>query len=282
MNHWMRTRTIRMVGLLFGLSLMLTACDAEDLLALLDGSLADQNPVAEAPADDDAAEDVDAAEDAGDRAGTDEGDAVDGKSESREFQCREDGVRKARKADAENAGDDPAADEGDEAPAKAPADGGGANDSDATDGGDAPAGSDAAPARKPKPAPDEPAPSGGNSGGSSGNLSAIEQDIFDRLNATRREAGLDALTLSAEISRGARSWSCDMAASGNFRHADLRAAGVYGENIAWGQRSAAEVHQGWMNSPGHRDNRMSSRWTEYGVGVCNDSSGRLYYTERFR
>lgn len=203
MNHWMRTRTIRMIGVLFGLSILLTACDSEDVLALLDGSAADQAPVAEA------------------------------------------------------AGDEVADD--DAAPERA----------------------DNAPARKKAPEPEEPTPSGGD-GGAAASISAIEQNIFDRLNATRREAGLRALTLSAEISRGARQWSCDMAASGNFRHADLRAAGVYGENIAWGQRSAAEVHQGWMNSPGHRDNRMSSRWSEYGVGVCENSSGRLYFTERFR
>lgn len=278
MNHWMRTRTIRMIGVLFGLSLMLTACDAEDMLAVLDGSVADQGPAAEAAGDEDIAG-------IGGEDTADEGEEVDGKSESREFQCRKDGVRKARKADAEDATDEAPADDGDDAPAEATANGDDAKDSDdADDAGDAaPASSDDAPARKRAPAPEEPAPSGGNGGGSSsGNLSAIEQDIFDRLNATRREAGLDALTLSAEISRGARSWSCDMAASGNFRHAELRAAGVYGENIAWGQRSAAEVHEGWMNSPGHRDNRMSSRWSEYGVGVCENSSGRLFFTERFR
>lgn len=278
MNHWMRARTIRMIGVLFGLSLMLTACDAEDMLALLDGSVADQGPAAEAAGDEDSAG-------TGGEDTADEGEEVDGKSESREFQCRKDGVRKARKADAEDATDEAPADDGDDAPAEAPANGDDAKDGgdDADDDGDAaPASSDDAPARKRAPAPEEPAPSGGNGGGSSGNLSAIEQDIFDRLNATRREAGLDALTLSAEISRGARSWSCDMAASGNFRHADLRAAGVYGENIAWGQRSAAEVHEGWMNSPGHRDNRMSSRWSEYGVGVCENGSGRLFFTERFR
>ena len=214
MNHWMRTRTIRMIGFLFGLSLVLTACDAEDLLALLDGGVADQGPAAEAAAGDDVAEDADAAEDSGET--TDEGDAAEGKSEDREFQCRRDDVREADKAGTEDAGDDPsAAADGGGAPARASADRDGAKDSDDADtGGDAAGGSGDTQARKPRPAPEEKAPSGGNSGGSSGNLSAIEQDIFDRLNATRREAGIKALTPSAEISRGARSWSCDMAARG--------------------------------------------------------------------
>lgn len=275
MNQWMRTRTIRMIGVLFGLSILLTACDSEDVLALLDGNAADQAPVAEAAGDEVADDDV--AQDAADEGAADEGDEVDGKSEGREFQCRRDGVRKARRA----AADDTAADEGDDTPARAADDS--ADDApDAGDDGDAaPERANNAPARKKAPEPEEPAPSGGD-GGAAASISAIEQNVFDRLNATRREAGLRALTLGAEISRGARQWSCDMAASGNFRHADLRAAGVYGENIAWGQRSAAEVHQGWMNSPGHRDNRMSSRWSEYGVGVCENGSGRLYFTERFR
>lgn len=272
MNHWMRTRTIRMIGVLFGLSLMLTACDGEDVLALLDGSVADQGATAEAAGDDDA----DVAQDAADEDAADEGDEVDGKSEGREFQCRREGVRRARRA----AADDASADDGDDGPAKAADDD--ADDAPAAkDDGDAAPRAKDAPAKRKAAEPEERAPSGGN-GGAAANLSAVEEQIFDRLNATRREAGLKALTLSAEISRGARQWSCDMAASGNFRHADLRAAGVYGENIAWGQRSAAEVHQGWMNSPGHRDNRMSSRWTEYGVGVCENGSGRLYFTERFR
>jgi uncharacterized protein YkwD len=134
------------------------------------------------------------------------------------------------------------------------------------------------PADQPVPDPagdpvDEPA---------TGDLSPIEQDIFDTLNATREDAGLDALALSADIAAGARDYACTMAETGVFEHADLREAGVNGENIAAGQRSAAEVHEDWMNSPGHNENRMNPRWTEYGVGVCEDGGGRLYYVERFR
>lgn len=272
----MRSRTIRVLGVLFGLSMLLTACDAQDVLALLEGTAAAQAPAAEAAADDRA-----------DGAGDEAGDADGGKSEAREFQCRKDGVRKARRAAAQ----DPSGEVDDGAPAQAAREDGDAAPTagDAVDRrDDAPARSARAPARKKASAPSAPsapkdaASSDGDRGAASGTLSAIERDIADRLNATRRQAGLKVLTLSAAISRGAESWSCDMAVSGNFRHADLRSAGVYGENIAWGQRSAAEVHRGWMNSPGHRDNRMSSRWTEYGVGVCEDGGGHLYFTERFR
>lgn len=123
-------------------------------------------------------------------------------------------------------------------------------------------------------ADDRPAPSAAATG--------IEREIHDLLNAARRQAGVATLTRRGGMSDGAREWSCDMARTGDFRHANLRAVGVDGENIAWGQRSAAEVHQDWMNSPGHRENRMNERWTEYGVGVCESSSGQQHYTERFR
>lgn len=113
-------------------------------------------------------------------------------------------------------------------------------------------------------------------------LSDIEQEIFETLNATRADAGLGELALTEDIVVGGREYACEMAETGVFEHADLAEAGVNGENIAAGQRSAAEVHDGWMNSPGHRDNRMNSQWAEYGVGVCEADDGRLYYVERFR
>lgn len=116
----------------------------------------------------------------------------------------------------------------------------------------------------------------------SADVAAMERRIADLLNAARRRQGRAALTRRSGISNGAREWACGMAQSGNFRHADLRTAGVYGENIAWGQRSASEVHAAWMDSLGHRNNRMSERWNEYGVGVCKDGDGSLYFTERFR
>ena len=41
-----------------------------------------------------------------------------------------------------------------------------------------------------------------------------------------------------------------------------------GENIACGQRSAAEVVEGWMNSPGHRANILKPGFTHIGVGFA--------------
>jgi uncharacterized protein YkwD len=225
-----------MVAVLFGLSLLLTACDADDVLLLLRGPDAD-GPAPAASAD---AAGEEARQDHDGTPGSEDAPAADG--------------------DEAPTSDEPSGD----ATARAPQD----------------TAQDAPPPPAPK-AQKKPKTSGSSGGGATG-VSAMEREIFDLLSAVRAQRGEAPLTLSAEISRGARSWSCDMASSGNFRHADLRSAGVNGENIAWGQRSANEVHEGWMDSPGHRDNRLSDRWTEYGVGVCRNDDGRLYFTERFR
>lgn len=290
----MNTRAIRAIAVLFGLSLLMTACDPGEVMRLVSDQLIDQQ--AAAAEEDPGRGAADTAADAGDKAkeaGSEdaaaasdadaEADAAEGKTEKREFQCRRGGSpeKKAAADERDTAGDAPAdaaKDANAETPKKrarpkpAPAD-------------DAPA-ADEPVADEPvadKPVADKPSDNGsGGGGGSSATVSAVEKEIFDTLNATRREAGLKALSLSGDISNGARDWSCNMASSGDFRHADLHSAGVNGENIAWGYRSAADVHDGWMNSSGHRRNRMSANWTEYGIGVCEDGAGRRYYTERFR
>ena len=54
-----------------------------------------------------------------------------------------------------------------------------------------------------------------------------------------------------------------------------------GENIAKGQKTPAEVVKAWMNSQGHRENILNSKYTEIGVGVAKDSKGTLYWTQMF-
>ena len=60
--------------------------------------------------------------------------------------------------------------------------------------------------------------------------------------------------------------------------ASYRAAG---ENIAYGQRSAEQVMEGWMNSSGHRANILSAQYTAIGVGVYRSASGTLHWVQLF-
>jgi uncharacterized protein YkwD len=54
-----------------------------------------------------------------------------------------------------------------------------------------------------------------------------------------------------------------------------------GENIAYGQRTAAEVMNTWMNSAGHKANILSQTYTTIGVGVAKTAGGTLYWTQEF-
>jgi uncharacterized protein YkwD len=79
----------------------------------------------------------------------------------------------------------------------------------------------------------------------------------------------------------------DMARHNYFEHQDLaghspadrvRAVGyrekLVGENIAYGPKSADEVVQGWLGSPGHCENIMDPRFAEMGIAFAAGQSAR--------
>ncbi|MHA6260863.1 CAP domain-containing protein [Sporosarcina sp. CAU 1771] len=121
--------------------------------------------------------------------------------------------------------------------------------------------------------------------------SAVEQAVLDLTNAERQKAGLKSLQIDSKLMNSARQKSTDMATKNYFSHTSptygspfdqLKANGVTyrsaAENIAMGQRSAAEVVQGWMDSPGHRQNILTSDFTHIGIGY--DANGH-YWTQQF-
>jgi uncharacterized protein YkwD len=58
--------------------------------------------------------------------------------------------------------------------------------------------------------------------------------------------------------------------------------GTWGENIAMGQRTPAEVVAGWMESDGHCANIMRPEFTEIGVGFFQgEGRSALYWTQNF-
>ena len=123
---------------------------------------------------------------------------------------------------------------------------------------------------------------------------AGEVQVMELLNKERARRGLGQLKLDAEAVKAARAHSRDMCARQFFDHTSpegtkpwdrLRSAGASfsaaAENIAKGYTSAATVHQGWLDSPGHRTNRLNGKYTRIGVGLylCN---GKVpYWTELF-
>ncbi|MEO9323926.1 CAP domain-containing protein [Nocardioides sp. C4-1] len=104
-----------------------------------------------------------------------------------------------------------------------------------------------------------------------------------------------ALSVNTRLSAAAASHAQDMAARDYFSHTSpngddpgdrLEDAGYdwrsYGENIAAGYRAAADVVQGWLDSPGHCQNIMG-RFTEIGVGYAFDADSQWghYWVQEF-
>jgi len=52
------------------------------------------------------------------------------------------------------------------------------------------------------------------------------------------------------------------------------------ENVAYGELSAREVVNGWLNSSGHKRN-IEGNYNLTGIGVAKDRSGTLFFTQIF-
>ena len=123
--------------------------------------------------------------------------------------------------------------------------------------------------------------------------STLQSQVVSLSNQQRVKAGCRALTVNANLLWAARGHSKYMATTGRFSHTGarnstfvtrVRAAGYTAprsENIAWGYRSAAEVVNAWMRSPGHRANLLDCGARTFAVGVVYSANGTPYYTQEF-
>lgn len=113
------------------------------------------------------------------------------------------------------------------------------------------------------------------------NAAQLRAEAVRLVNAERQRRGLPQFTVSSKLQRAAERHACDMARNGlrshtgsdgsNFARRYRRAGGcgAGGENIAWGQRSAASVVQMWIESSGHRANILHRRAVSIGVYVTD-------------
>lgn len=133
-------------------------------------------------------------------------------------------------------------------------------------------------------------PTGGSTGGSTVGT-AVENEVVRLTNVERAKAGCGPLKHDARLRTAAYGHSADMSAQKYFDHTSkdgrsfadrIKAAGysfrAAAENIAMGYPSAEAVVQGWMNSPGHRQNMLNCTYTDIGVGYV--ASGN-YWTQDF-
>ncbi|MFI9769123.1 CAP domain-containing protein [Streptomyces sp. NPDC052415] len=118
--------------------------------------------------------------------------------------------------------------------------------------------------------------------------------VVELTNRERAGAGLAPLAVDPVLTTAAQAHSADMVARAFYSHTcpdgsrpwDRAAAAgslrrSIGENIACGQRSPAEVVQGWMNSPGHRANILKRDFTHIGVGFAGGGEAGTYWTQLF-
>lgn len=125
-------------------------------------------------------------------------------------------------------------------------------------------------------------------------VKALEDKVIKLVNAERSKNGLPPLTKNWELSRVARYKSTDMRDRNYFSHTSPTYGSPFrmmedfgirytaaGENIAYGQRTAEEVMNAWMNSPGHRSNILGGNFDQIGVGVAKAKNGTYYWTQMF-
>ncbi len=109
----------------------------------------------------------------------------------------------------------------------------------------------------------------------------VETDLINLLNEVRAKKGRKALLASPALMAAAEAHAQDMVAKGYFSHKGKDGSRLgtrvkqqgykfcyAAENIAWGQKSAAEAMVSWQKSSGHRKNNLSRKPTEVGAGFA--------------
>ena len=121
--------------------------------------------------------------------------------------------------------------------------------------------------------------------------SSAASEVVRLTNSARSQNGYAALVEDGALSEAAavrareiaRSFSHTRPSGASFSSV-LSESGVSylraGENIASGQKSASEVVNAWMNSPGHRANILNSSYSRIGSASVN-IDGTLYWVQLF-
>lgn len=151
----------------------------------------------------------------------------------------------------------------------------------------------------PRPAPGAPVPippeksRRGPIVGAQGNYSQL---VYAEVNHIRQSYGLQPLQWNANVANVARQHSRNMADNNFFSHADpqgntalerLLNAGVrfnlVAENLALNENASDPVSlaiNGWLDSPGHRQNMLRAEVTDTGVGVIRQGE-EYFFTQLF-
>jgi uncharacterized protein YkwD len=124
-------------------------------------------------------------------------------------------------------------------------------------------------------------------------LSDVEKAVLDATNAERKEKKLEPLVMNPTLVATARAHAANMAKQNKLAH-ELDEKGVdsrvkdagyrfrrVGENVAWNQKTPAQVLASWMDSEGHRKNILNAEFTEMGMAAVANSQGEIYWCQVF-
>ncbi|MBN9298126.1 MAG: CAP domain-containing protein [Filimonas sp.] len=123
-------------------------------------------------------------------------------------------------------------------------------------------------------------------------LGGMEDKILYYVNQHRKEVGRPPLQMLSVANTEASRHSANMASrKTGFGHSGFEdrvarirqsagAISAAAENVAYGQLSAKDVVNGWINSSGHRKN-MEGNYTYTGIGVAKDKNGTIFFTQIF-
>jgi hypothetical protein len=112
-----------------------------------------------------------------------------------------------------------------------------------------------------------------------------EGTIVSLANQARAQNGLGGLVRNGSLDAVALNWANQMAASGTLSHNPSVGSQIpggwrgWGENVAQGYGSGAAVHNGWMNSSGHRANILGN-FTDIGTALI-EANGTTWAVQVF-
>ena len=108
-----------------------------------------------------------------------------------------------------------------------------------------------------------------------------EANLITLVNQVRQAKGRKPLVISPALMAAAENHAQDMVNKGYFSHTGKNGSTMgkrikrqdytfcyAAENIAWGQKSAAEAMQAWQASSGHKKNNLSRKPTQVGAGFA--------------
>lgn len=121
-------------------------------------------------------------------------------------------------------------------------------------------------------------------------ITGFESEMLELCNQQRRANGKPDLTLNKTLCANAAVRAEEISRDDWFSHQRPDGTMCFtavtvdymtcGENIAYGTRTASATVAAWMDSPGHRANILSDKFTQAGFG-CYELDGVRYWTQFF-